>query len=119
VNPARRKAFAIAAALAAAAIARAGGGAAPAQRVGLVARRFEFIPAEITVARGTHLTLVVASADFLHGFAMPDFGVRRDAAPGQVLEVTITPEKPGRYHYLCDNFCGDGHDRMSGILVVT
>jgi heme/copper-type cytochrome/quinol oxidase subunit 2 len=25
----------------------------------------------------------------------------------------------GRYHYLCDNFCGDGHDRMSGILIVT
>jgi cytochrome c oxidase subunit 2 len=118
MNPARRKALAIVGALAAAAIARVGA-AAPAQRVGLVARRFEFIPAEITVARGTRLTLVVASADFVHGFAMPDFGVRRDAVPGQVLEVTITPEKPGRYHYLCDNFCGEGHDRMGGILVVT
>ena len=39
--------------------------------------------------------------------------------PGRPVEVTLTPGKPGRFHYLCDNFCGDGHDRMSGILVVT
>jgi cytochrome c oxidase subunit 2 len=38
--------------------------------------------------------------------------------PGQMIEVAITPTKEGRHHFLCDNFCGDGHDRMSGILVV-
>jgi hypothetical protein len=38
--------------------------------------------------------------------------------PGKVIEVTITPAEAGRYHFLCDNFCGEGHDRMSGILIV-
>ena len=58
------------------------------------------------------------SEDFAHGFNLPDFGVRKDLVPGVAVEVTITPAKSGRFHYLCDNFCGEGHDKMSGILVV-
>jgi heme/copper-type cytochrome/quinol oxidase subunit 2 len=27
-----------------------------------------------------------------------------------MIEVAITPTKEGRHHFLCDNFCGDGHD---------
>jgi cytochrome c oxidase subunit 2 len=91
---------------------------APSRRVEVLARRFEFVPAEIAVARGTRLTLAITSLDFLHGFSMPDFGIRQDLAPGRVVEVTLTPDRPGRYHFLCDSFCGDGHDRMSGILAV-
>jgi cytochrome c oxidase subunit 2 len=115
MSPGRRRALAVlGAALAARALA-----AAPARRIELTARRFEFVPAEITVPRGTRLTLAISATDFVHGFAMPDFGIRQDVVPGRVVEVTLTPGKPGRFHYLCDNFCGDGHDRMSGILVVS
>jgi cytochrome c oxidase subunit 2 len=114
----RRRVFLAAAALACTAGVWISKGAAP-RRIGVTARKFEFIPAEITAARGEAITFVLAAVDFPHGFAMPDFGVRKDLIPGQVVEVTITPTKPGRYHYLCDNFCGDGHDKMSGILVVT
>jgi cytochrome c oxidase subunit 2 len=91
---------------------------APARRIELTARKFAFTPAEITVKRGQPVTLAVTSVDFVHGFAMPDFGVRRDLFPGKVVEVAITPDKAGRFHFLCDNFCGEDHDRMSGILVV-
>lgn len=93
-------------------------GDAGARRIELRARKFEFMPAEVRVARGRPVTFVVTSEDFVHGFNLPDFGVRRDLVPGMAVEVTITPAKSGRFHYLCDNFCGDGHDRMSGILVV-
>jgi cytochrome c oxidase subunit 2 len=86
--------------------------------IGIHARKFEFTPSEITVTKGRPVTLALTSADFTHGFNMPDFGVRKDLIPGRTIEVMITPTKEGRYHFLCDNFCGDGHDRMSGILVV-
>jgi cytochrome c oxidase subunit 2 len=86
--------------------------------IGIHARKFEFTPSEITVTKGRPVTLALTSADFTHGFNMPDFGVRKDLIPGRTIEVMITPTKEGRYHVLCDNFCGDGHDRMSGILVV-
>ena len=91
---------------------------ARAARIEVRARKFEFIPAEVRVPRGKPVTFVVTSEDFPHGFNLPDFGVRRDLVPGVAVEVTITPAKSGRFHYLCDNFCGEGHDRMGGILVV-
>jgi cytochrome c oxidase subunit 2 len=92
--------------------------AATQRRIEILARKFEFVPAEIPVRAGEAITLVVTAADFVHGFTMPDFGVRRDLVPGKAVEMTITPRTAGRFHYLCDNFCGEGHDRMSGILVV-
>jgi heme/copper-type cytochrome/quinol oxidase subunit 2 len=33
--------------------------------------------------------------------------------------VTLTPDKEGTYPFHCDVFCGDGHEDMTGTLVVT
>ena len=30
-----------------------------------------------------------------------------------------TPDKAGTFIFLCDVFCGDGHEGMNGTLVVT
>lgn len=93
--------------------------ASPPAHVTVLARRFEIEPAEIAVAANRQLILQVAALDFPHGFAMPDFGIRVDLVPGKSVELKLTPRTPGRFHYLCDNFCGEGHDRMSGILIVS
>jgi cytochrome c oxidase subunit 2 len=65
------------------------------------------------------VTLVLSSADFPHGFSIPDFGVRVDLVPGKTMELTFTPDRAGRFAFLCDNFCGEGHDGMTGMVVVT
>lgn len=82
------------------------------------ARRFTFAPSEITVRRGELVTLAFKTQDFVHGFSVPDLGVRADLAPGQITKVTLRPAKAGRIEFLCDNFCGDGHEQMHGVLVV-
>ena len=41
------------------------------------------------------------------------------AVPGKDVEVTLTPNKAGRFAWVCDNFCGEGHDEMSGWFIVT
>jgi len=92
---------------------------AGAQRVALTATRFDFSAKEISVRKGQPVTLVLTTADFPHGFNVPDFNVRVDLIPGKTVEVTFTPDRAGRFVFLCDNFCGEGHDRMSGFLVVT
>jgi len=91
---------------------------APAFRVEVRARKFAFEPAQIRVALGQHVTLLLTSVDFPHGFALPDFGVRRDLVPGKAVELSFVADKAGRFHMLCDNFCGEEHDRMSGWLIV-
>ena len=38
--------------------------------------------------------------------------------PGKPARVAFTPQKPGRYDFHCDVFCGSGHEGMEGTLVV-
>jgi cytochrome c oxidase subunit 2 len=87
-------------------------------RVAIKARKFAFEPAEIRVARGRPVTLVLTSVDFPHGFALPDFGTRCDLIPGKPVEVNVLPNRTGHFYMLCDNFCGEEHDKMSGWFIV-
>ena len=37
---------------------------------------------------------------------------------GGTFTIDFTPDAPGRFPILCSVFCGDGHDDMTGVLVV-
>jgi cytochrome c oxidase subunit 2 len=82
------------------------------------ARKFEYHPAKVTTKVGQPVVLVLTSEDRIHGFKMPDFGIRTDIMPGQETRVSLTPGKVGSFAFLCDVFCGDGHEDMEGTLVV-
>jgi len=82
------------------------------------ARRFRYTPNVIVVKRGEVVTLAFRSLDFIHGFSLPDFGIRADLIPGRVTQVRLQPMQTGRFTFLCDNFCGDGHEEMNGTLIV-
>lgn len=99
-------------------IASASFGTQPA-RVTLSAKKYDFSVTEIRLKKGEPVTFELSTPDFPHGFSVPDFGVRADLVPGRKVEVTFTPDKAGRFVFLCDNFCGDAHERMTGFLVVT
>src|SRR5437899_8250112 len=89
-----------------------------AAEIRISAKKFEYHPNKVTAKQGQPVTFVLTSEDRIHGFKMPDFGIRTDIVPGQETRVTITPDKAGTFAYLCDVFCGDGHEDMSGTLVV-
>ena len=82
------------------------------------ARKFDFHPDKITIRVGRPVTLVLTSEDRIHGFKIPDLGLQADVVPGQETRLILAPEKPGRFVFLCDVFCGDGHDDMEGTLIV-
>jgi len=82
------------------------------------ARRFRYTPNEIVVKRGEVVTLALRALDFAHGFNLPDLNLRADLVPGQVVSVRIQPMQSGRFAFLCDNFCGEHHEEMSGSLIV-
>ena len=68
--------------------------------------------------KGEPVILELVSEDRIHGFKMPDFGLRADIVPGQETRVSLTPDKAGSFAFFCDVFCGDGHEDMDGTLVV-
>lgn len=94
-------------------------GLAAPRRVPVSLRKFEIVPVSVRVAVGESVVLALASSDFVHGFAIPELGLRVDVPPGRVVELAV-PAQPsaGRYTILCDNFCGENHDKMMGGLQV-
>jgi len=82
------------------------------------AKKFEYHPNNVTAKAGKPLVFVLTSQDRIHGFKMPDFGLRSDIVPGQETRVSLTPDKPGNFVFFCDVFCGDGHEDMEGVLMV-
>ena len=84
----------------------------------IAAMKFDFTPETVKVKAGRPVTLVLTSLDRIHGFKMPDLGVRTEIIPDRETRVTITPQKAGSFTFFCDVFCGDGHEEMSGTLIV-
>ena len=97
--------------------ARAATGAEP-RRIPVVARKFVFIPNEITVKQGESVVLEFSAPEVAMGFFAPELGLRALLVPGEVAKVPFTADKAGRFDFLCDVFCGDGHEGMNGHLVV-
>ena len=116
--PRRRRLLAAGVALAAGA---AFGARAFAQErvIRVTARKFEFVPETIELKQGEPVVLEFTTADVLMGFNAPDFKVRADIPPGQVVRVRLTPDRAGEFEFFCDNFCGEGHETMSGMIRVT
>lgn len=83
------------------------------------ARRFQFTPATIALKKGEPVVFELTSEDVFMGMNVPDFGVRSDIVPGKTMRMPFTPDKAGTFTFVCDVFCGDKHEEMSGTLVVT
>ena len=81
-------------------------------------KRFEFTPTQIVLKRGVPVILELTSLDVVHGFNAPGLGIRADVVPGQVTQVRLVPDKVGRFDYRCDHFCGLGHWKVKGTIVV-
>ena len=82
------------------------------------ASTFEFKPSEITVKKGVPVILELTNRDRHHGFKLAEFHLQADIQPGVVEKIRFVPDKVGNFTFLCDVFCGDGHEEMSGTLRV-
>jgi cytochrome c oxidase subunit II len=84
----------------------------------VVAKKFEFVPGEIHVKQGETVTLRFTAPEVPMGFNLADFHLRTDIVPGQTASLQFTPDRTGSFTFLCDVFCGSGHEDMNGTLIV-
>ena len=99
------------------------------------AKKYDFSPSEIRVAKGTHVELKVHSVDDTHGVKLDVYpeGAKDKGAPGLVFDhpdqngkvskgtdqvLDFVAQTPGSYDFKCAKFCGFGHDKMKGKLIV-
>lgn len=85
----------------------------------VTARRFEFVPDRLEVTEGDRVTIVLQSADTTHGFELKKLRISEEIPRGgKRISVTFTAPSAGTYDMTCSEYCGRGHDRMRGTLVV-
>ncbi|HVE06252.1 MAG TPA: cupredoxin domain-containing protein [Paraburkholderia sp.] len=82
------------------------------------ARRFVFTPDQIRLAPHEAVVFELTSEDITMGFAIPQYGVRVDVPPGPPVRLAAQAGEAGTVEFLCDIFCGSGHETMNGALIV-
>lgn len=88
------------------------GSASTGERIAIVAKRYSFAPAEITVHKGQPVTLELTSADVTHGLEIKELGIKTEVKKGKPVAVHFTPETAGLFIGMCSHFCGMGHGSM-------
>ena len=56
--------------------------------------------------------VLITANDVLHAWALPSFGVKRDAMPGRVNETWFKADRVGTYYGQCSELCGIKHAFM-------
>jgi cytochrome c oxidase subunit 2 len=56
--------------------------------------------------------VLITANDVLHAWALPAFGVKRDAVPGRINETWFKAEKEGIFYGQCSELCGIKHAFM-------
>ena len=66
----------------------------------------------LVVPVGKKVRIITTSADVIHAFAVPAFGIKQDAIPGFVRDTWFRAEKAGDYYGQCQELCGKEHAYM-------
>jgi cytochrome c oxidase subunit 2 len=67
---------------------------------------------EVVVPVNKVVKVLITANDVLHAWALPSFGVKRDAVPGRINETWFKAEKIGTYYGQCSELCGIKHAFM-------
>jgi cytochrome c oxidase subunit 2 len=86
--------------------------------VRMTARKYEFEPASIRVAKGDRVTLIITAVDKEHGFKLAAFHIDQKLPKDEPETVEFTADQVGTFPFECSHFCGLGHKKMKGELIV-
>jgi len=84
----------------------------PDERLGDGELRLLEVDNRMVIPSEKHVRVIVTSGDVLHSWAVPSFGVKVDACPGRLNEVSVMVKRPGTYYGQCSELCGVNHGFM-------
>jgi|RhiMethySRZTD1v2_1073278.scaffolds.fasta_scaffold742980_2 cytochrome c oxidase subunit 2 len=94
--------------------------AGEARKISVTAKKYEFTPSKIELKVGEPVEITFEALDTTHGFTCKELGIDKVVfEKGKTETVKLTPEKAGTYEFKCAKFCGFGHSKMKGEIVVT
>jgi cytochrome c oxidase subunit 2 len=84
----------------------------------MTAKNYEFDPSVITVKKGEKVRLIITATDRDHGIKLDAFDVNQVLKKGDPTTIEFTADKAGTFEFKCSVYCGLGHRKMKGKLVV-
>ncbi len=91
---------------------------APVTTIEINCQKSFYTPDVIRVKKGEPVVLLVKASDVAHGFAIDEFDIAKEVAPGQPVKIEFTPDKTGEFFFYCVVRCGKKHLKMRGKLIV-
>ena len=67
---------------------------------------------EVYVPVNKVVKVMITANDVLHAWALPSFGVKRDAVPGRINETWFKADRTGTFYGQCSELCGIKHAFM-------
>ena len=64
----------------------------------------------------THVRFIVTGADVIHSFACPALGIKCDAYPGRLNQVSVLINREGTFYGQCSEICGILHSSMPIVI---
>nr|BBB16231.1 cytochrome oxidase subunit 2 [Pagurus middendorffii] len=60
----------------------------------------------------TQIRVLISAADVIHSWTVPALGVKADAIPGRLNQVSFMITRPGLFYGQCSEICGANHSFM-------
>ncbi len=89
-----------------------------AREIQMTAKKYEFKPKVVTVKQGERVKLIITATDRDHGIKCDAFKINQKLKKGDPATIEFTADKVGTFPFHCSDFCGVGHVRMKGKIVV-
>nr|ALO64674.1 cytochrome c oxidase subunit II [Lasioglossum fulvicorne] len=67
----------------------------------------------------TPIRLLVTSMDVIHSWTVPSLGIKMDASPGRINQMSLISLRPGLYFGQCSEICGMYHSFMPIVIEST
>lgn len=64
----------------------------------------------------TDVRVLVTSADVIHSWAIPSLGIKADAIPGRLNQISFYVKYPGVFYGQCSEICGANHSFIPIVL---
>jgi cytochrome c oxidase subunit 2 len=92
--------------------------AGPVTEIQMTAKKYEFTPSTIRVKTGEPVKLTITATDHEHGFKIDALHINEKLPKGKPVTIEFTPMQAGTFPFECSHFCGLGHGKMKGQLIV-
>jgi len=84
----------------------------------MTVKKYEYQPNVIHVKEGERVRLILTALDRKHGFELKEWKIKTEVEKGQEATVEFVASRAGEFEFKCSVFCGFGHGRVKGKLIV-